>query len=220
VPDRGARRGILAAGVQMNDSKRSPVLWVLVGCSGLLLLSMCGFTGAAAYLAMEPTASIFGQTPEADPGTAPPPDKPLPGGGGPIAPPGMPGVEATVPIHVQAVVVRTSGAAPAQNGVRCGFAVEQHPREDGSTWCRTQIACDGRLVYGGRNAGYFDCTFEAGADPLVVGADAMTTRDDGDAAMDLDTPQGSLTIRDDASGPFGVYTMDARVVEVRRAPTP
>lgn len=201
----------------MNGSKGSTMLWVLVGCAGILMLGMCGFTGAAAYFAARPDAFPFAPGTEVAPASAPP-DKPLPGGGGPIGPPDLPGSEPGAPIAVTAAVVRSSGSAPVADGTRCGFAVEQHDRDDGSTWCRTQIVCAGRVLYGGRNAGYFECTFEAGADPIVAGADPMTTRDDGDAAMEIDTRQGSLTIRDDAAGAFGVYTVEARVVDVRNTP--
>ena len=202
----------------MNESPRSPWLWVLVGCGGILLLAMCGFTGAAFYFGMREGGFLTGDAPGVVPVGTAPSDKPVPGAGGPIVPSGPPGIDAASPIAVTATVVRTSGSMPVPNGARCGFAVEQHAREDGSTWCRTQIVCDGRLLYGGRQAGYFDCTFEAGADAAVVGGDPMTTRDDGDAAIEIDTRRGTLVVRDDDAGAFAAFQVDARVTEVRISP--
>ncbi len=101
-------------------------------------------------------------------------------------------------------------------GATCTFDVERHSRaEPPGFWCRAQISCGGVLLYGGPNAGYFPCQLYEEPRRDVVGREDMTTAMDSDAAMSLDTRQGSLVVRDDASGPYGTYSVEARVTEVR-----
>ena len=71
------------------------------------------------------------------------------------------------------------------------------------------------MLYGGPSAGLFPCELPEQPQRGVVGADDMTSATDTDAAMRLDTRSGTLSIRDDSSGPHGEYTLEARISSVR-----
>ena len=117
---------------------------------------------------------------------------------------------------VTATVTSVTGTSPVPVGATCGFTVERHARpEPPGFWCRAQISCGGMLLYGGASAGYFPCELSEQPRRDVVGEDDMMTGSDTDAAMRLDTRMGMLTIRDDATGPHGQYTLEARVTDVR-----
>jgi hypothetical protein len=118
------------------------------------------------------------------------------------------------PREVQAEVTAVTGSAPVAVGTQCRFVVDGRDRSEGGYWCNAQIVCDGRLLYGGPQAGFFPCDL---SDPSrhVSGGDAMTTSEDTDASMQIDTARGSLTIRDDANGSYGAYSLTAQIHSVR-----
>ena len=118
-------------------------------------------------------------------------------------------------LRVRATVRRVQGRSPVRVGAPCDFEVLRVRRADGGSWCRALVACGERLLYGGPDAGYFDCELGGVARPFVRGADPWTTSEDGDAAMGLDTPEGTLQVRDDASGAFGRFSLRAHVDRVR-----
>ena len=210
-------------------SPRSPqsdnqTVWVLVGCAGLLILGLCVLAGFGAWLfygyrevsQLGDPAPTPGPALPPDPGPALPPDPgpALPPDPGPVLPP-PPAMDQN-PRTVTATVTATTGSAPVSVGTSCSFDVERHPRaEPPGFWCRAQIRCAGILVYGGSNAGYFPCELFDEPRRDVVGVDDSTTATDTDAAMSLDTREGTLTIRDDASGPYGAYSIEARVTLVQ-----
>jgi hypothetical protein len=119
------------------------------------------------------------------------------------------------PRRVVATVTSVTGAAPVSPGSACDFAVSRAPRGDGTFWCNAQVTCGGQLLYGGPNAGFFDCTLYDQPTRHVVGGEGNTTQHDGDAAMQLDTLQGILTVTDDAMGRFGAFSVTAAVQSVQ-----
>lgn len=197
----------------MEQNEKSPLLWALVGCAGLCLVGLCVFFGFGVYLLTETVES--GQIASAE---WQPDPKPDPMGGGPTEPPldGPAPSGSGLPLQVEAVVTRVLGRAPVNQGAQCSFAVERHPSERGF-WCRSQIVCAGSLLYGGSNAGYYDCQLEVDPEPRVIGGEDKTTSEDSDAAMQIDSSAGTLVVRDDRSGAHGEYRIEARIVSIERA---
>jgi hypothetical protein len=116
-----------------------------------------------------------------------------------------------VPV-VRARVERVDGAIDVRPGDECVLGVwrvrADHPT--GGSWCRTQLACGGELLYGGDESGYFECANEG------IGRDAETTEVDGDPALDLRVPDGALVITDDVHGARGAFRIEASI-ETERA---
>ena len=199
-----------------NDST-SKILYVAIGCGVFLMVGLCVATGVGVWFfaseADEMAASVPVvpyEPPKPPPGLGPMDPQAPPGQGGPALPPPPPA--AAAPRIVSATVTAVEGDAPVPVGASCDFNVEQsaNPTVPSGYWCRTQIVCGGRLLYGGPNSGYFPCTF-SDAPPTVVGRDDETTAADTDAAMSLDTTSQTLTIRDDATSALGAYSVTARV---------
>ncbi len=204
------------------DDKDSKVLYVAIGCAVFLVVGLCVASGAGVwYLSQRADELATVPVPAAPPPKPPPqqpgqPGRPIvpgPAPGGPSMPP--PPSVPTAPRIVTATVTAVDGSAPVSNGATCNFNVRRQPRQDmpNGYWCNTQIVCAGKLLYGGPNAGFFPCTV-GDSPPSVVGSDTMTTEQDTDAAMDLNTPGGTLTIRDDATGTHGQYSVTARIDQV------
>lgn len=116
-----------------------------------------------------------------------------------------------VPV-VRARVERVEGAIDVRPGDECVIGVwrvrADHPT--GGSWCRTQLACGGELLYGGDESGYFECANEG------IGRDAETTEVDGDPSLDLRVPDGALVITDDVHGARGAFRIEASI-ETERA---
>lgn len=190
------------------------LIYVLVGCASLLVLGLCGATGFGVWLYLEDQAATA--TPIAPPPVYPPgpgPQNPQPGPGPALPPPPSMGAN---PRMVTATVTSVTGSSPVAIGATCGFNVERHTQPDPpGFWCRAQIICGGQLLYGGASAGFFPCQLFEQPRRDVVGEDAMMTSSDTDAAMRLDTRAGTLSIRDDNTGPHGQYTLEARINTVR-----
>jgi hypothetical protein len=118
---------------------------------------------------------------------------------------------------VVARITRVSGnTAGLRRGGTCRFPIDRvDTTPDGTFYrCRARASCGEVLVYGGPTSGYFDCTLDAPPSLHVRGADTSTSADDSDAAFDIDTHAGRLSIRDDAEGQNGAFTLEARVVGV------
>ena len=146
--------------------------------------------------------------PEPEPASEPEPEpEPNPG-----TSPGPPTSTRTVTARIDTVQgARLSGLAA---GSTCSFDVTQHSRTDGTFWCNAQIRCGGHLLYGGEDAGFFDCTLYEHPQRHVVGQDRNTTIRDSDAAMRVDTLRAELEVRDDASGRLGAFTVRGTVTGV------
>lgn len=116
-----------------------------------------------------------------------------------------------VPV-VRARVERVDGAIDVRPGDECVIGVwrvrSDHPT--GGTWCRTQLACGGELLYGGDESGYFECANEG------IGRDAETTEVDGDPSLDLRVRDGALVLADDVHGARGAFRIEASI-ETERA---
>lgn len=195
-------------------------LWigVGVGCALLLVCGMCIAGAGAVYvvrsgdelgLPAPPTPVILGPGATPPPPTPPPTSPPVVGPATPVVP-GVPGAGGDLR-RVRATVSESSGLADVPVGSSCVADVTRHDREDGTFWCNAQITCGSRLVYGGPDAGYFQCVLYEGARRDVVGSDAMTSSEDQDPAMSLNTVGGTLEIRDDATGRGGEMRLLARV---------
>lgn len=182
------------------EKNQSTAIWILVGCLGLFFVVVCGAIGAwVLFLRGESDGA-----PLVEPGPAP---APTPG-------PGLAPVPES-PRRVVATVTDVTGNSPVNVGTRCEFDVTRVDRGDGTFWCNAQVMCGGLLLYGGPNAGFFDCTLYDQPVRHVVGGESNTTSVDSDAAMQLDTLQGTLLVRDDPSGRYGQYSLRARVDSVR-----
>ena len=124
---------------------------------------------------------------------------------------------APAPLSVRAEVTRSSSALVRQ-GDSCEFLVEQRQRDANSYYCNAQVVCGGKLLYGGPDRGYFSCRFYDDGDGVhrdVVGSDPTTTREDKDAALQLDTRSGVLRVWDDASGNNGELELEAEVLSAQ-----
>lgn len=205
------------------------MVWILAGCGLLLLVGICSLGGVGMWLAMEqgqqdPFAGPGGFGPAPDPTPAPrarprpPPAAPSPSPSpspSPAPAPSGPSGPSEPPRVVVATVTSVDGSRPVREGTTCGFTVERHPRDPSGYWCRTQVVCGGKLLYGGPRAGYFPCTWHRGGSKDVVGGEDGTTSEDSDAAFELDTRNDTVTIRDDDTGTHGAYRLQARVDRVR-----
>jgi hypothetical protein len=149
---------------------------------------------------------VFGGNPVATPVSL--------GPGGPNAP-GIPADVDPAPRVVTVIVELTTAGAPIAAGNQCAFAIEPTPHPSLGYWCHTTIDCGGRVLYGGGEAGYFPCRLEPRPRVDLVGSDAETSTRDSDAAFEIDTRTGVMTLRDDARGRFGAYELRARVLSVR-----
>ncbi len=203
-----------------GDDPRGPWVWIAIGCGGLALSALC-LVPPVVWLASEPAGDEpsppvvvepgppRGPSPPGPPPPSPPPSPSLPS----LPPPPSPGF--TSPRRVEAVVESSTGLASVRPGSTCAFDVTRNDRPDGTFWCNAQVICAGQLLYGGPNAGFFSCTLYEQPERHVVGEDPSMTREDGDAAMRLDTLRRVLTVRDDSSGPRGAFNLRARVTSIR-----
>jgi hypothetical protein len=182
---------------------------IAIGCGSLALLGLC-VTPPMLWLAAN--ADSGDDVAEGDPD----PDAPVLSDPTPLPPLPPPQAGAR---RVSAVVEEVTGSVPGvRAGTRCEFDVTREDRDDGTFWCNAQIRCGNQLLYGGqtrgRRSGFFDCTLYEQPERHVVGEDRDTTGQDADPAMRLDTLRGTLTIRDDARGRLGEFTVRARVTGV------
>lgn len=207
-----------------QDGEKSGTIYLLLGCAGLLIVGLCVATGVGIWLVLERAEPPPGPGPAVAVPAVPqpplpfeppkPPVDPIEPPRGPALPP--PPAFGATPLVIRANVDEIDGSRPVEPGVSCEMTVERHtlPSPPGF-WCRTQILCGGKLLYGGPQAGYFYCDWSNPAVRHVRGEDGETYRIDNDAAMALDTRAQTLTIRDDDGGAHGAYTLRARVTEVR-----
>ena len=181
----------------MASQRSATTLWTLVGCAGFSVTLLCVAAGVGyAIVADEDKGSGVS----------------IGGGGGG----GGGGSQGSPPTsrRVRAIVESGLGSLPVPPQTHCDFTIQPRARPDGTYWCNAQIVCGGRLLYGGPNSGFFPCTLDDGPDRHVVGADPQTTAADTDAAMEIDSRQGRLRIRDDATGRYGRYDLTARILGV------
>lgn len=209
--------------MEREDDPRRAWVWIAIGCGGLALSVLC-ILPPALWLGMsdEPEAPSVAPAPPIAPPAPPiappapplPPSPSLPPPPSPSLPP-PPSVGTTSPRRVSAIVEQVSGVPGLRSGSTCLFDVNRFDRPDGTFWCNAQVSCGGQLLYGGAGAGYFECTLYEQPERHVVGDDPDTTSADSDAAMRLDTLRGQLTVRDDASGRLGAFSVRARVTSIR-----
>ncbi len=183
-------------------------VWTAIGCGALVLVGTC---------VVPPIVYLVATSEESPEGPIAPRPAPLDPTAPPVAPlPSVPGTDAR---RVTAVVEDVSGTIPGvRAGTHCAFDVVRTERPDGTFQCNAQIACGGQLLYGGRAPGgwygAFECTLYSQPERHVVGIDQDTTSADGDAAMQLDTLRGTMTITDDGRGRLGQFSLRARVTGV------
>ena len=207
-----------------------PSTWLItsMGCGLMLLAGICITSGVLVVGMMQddtetpeenvPLPPVLPSIPSPNgPGVVPNPPSPnVPAPSVPppnvpqVNPPGQP-----QPWHIQARVTEVEGLSNVRIGSTCEFNVARIDRPDRTFWCNAQITCAGQLLYGGQNAGYFDCTLYDSPERHVVGEDPMSSRQDRDAAMRLNTLANELTIHDDQSGPLGRYRVRATITETR-----
>lgn len=202
-----------------GDDPRRTWVWIAIGCGGLALSALC-LVPPILWLATEDEGEVADPpvvvepSPSPQPGPTPLP-APLPSPSpGPVLPP-PPSAGFTSPRRVEAVVESVTGLATVRAGSTCAFDVTRDDRPDGTFWCNAQVMCGGQLLYGGPNAGFFSCTLYEQPERHVVGEDASMTREDGNAAMRLDTLRRVLSVRDDSNGPRGAFNLRARVTSVQ-----
>lgn len=203
-----------------GDDPRGPWVWIAIGCGGLALSALC-LVPPVLWLASDAAGEDASPPLVVEPGPPRAPSPPMPPLPPPPPSPSLPPLPAppspgfTSPRRVEAVVESSTGLASVRAGSACAFDVTRHDRPDGTFWCNAQVICAGQLLYGGPNAGFFSCTLYEQPERHVVGEDASMTREDGDAAMRLDTLRRVLTVRDDSSGPRGAFNLRARVTSIR-----
>lgn len=150
-------------------------------------------------------------SPTATPTNPPPPTTPPPTTG--PAPTNLPAPPtASEPRRITVHLDTVEGIA--LSAANCTFEVGRFNRRDGSFWCQAQVRCEQRLLYGGNEAGFFNCTLYEEPERHVVGSDAQTTREDGDAAFSIDTLRGTFSVHDDVSGTNGEFRVEGSVLTV------
>lgn len=212
--------------MERGGDPRGAWVWIAIGCGGLALSLLC-ILPPALWLGLSDEPDVAGSPSVSPPSpqVAPPPVAPVP----PIAPapfpsmppppspslPPPPTTGTTSARRVSAIVEQVSGVPGLRHGSTCLFDVTRVDRDDGTFWCNAQVSCGGQLLYGGVDAGFFECTLYEQPERHVVGDDPDTTSADRDAAMHLDTLRSQLTVRDDASGRLGAFSVRARVTSIR-----
>jgi hypothetical protein len=195
--------------------KQNESLWlgVGVGCALLLLCTLCILGAAAAFL-MRSQALVQGmQNPPFEPAPLPPTDPTTSPTQPPMVGPAQPAIP-TMPSdlrHVRATITEVTGLSDVATGATCTAEVSRNDRADGTFWCNAQIRCGERLVYGGPDAGFFECVLYGGDQRDVVGSDQRTTSEDNDGAMSLNTVDGSFEVWDDATSTLGAFRIRARI---------
>lgn len=198
--------------------KQNESLWlgVGIGCALLLLCTLCILGAGAAFLMRSQELvqglqeSPFEPTPPSTPPTQPPTQPPIVGPAQPAIP-GTPSVASSDVRHVRATITEVTGLSDVAVGAACTAEVSRHDRDDGTFWCNAQIQCGTRLVYGGPDAGFFECVLYGGDQRDIVGSDQRTTSEDRDGAMSLNTVGGSFEVWDDAQGSLGAFRIRARI---------
>ena len=117
--------------------------------------------------------------------------------------------------QVRATVTEVTGLSDVAVGASCTAEITRHDRPNGTFWCNAQIRCGERLVYGGTDAGFFECVLYGGDQHDVVGSDQATTAADNDGAMSLNTVGGSFEVWDDDRGALGAFRIRAQISGVQ-----
>lgn len=186
-----------------RKASQDALLWGLVGCGGILFLVLIGSCIAGMVLVgrrglpdlPRPTVGSDPPAPVPPPG-APPPTAPVPPGKPP--PP-------LAPVRIRVAVTSVTGSLSGR--VLGGCDVSVSPPASPGAMCQAVVLCDGLPLYGGGGTGFFRCQLGPGAG-RVVGNDADTTADDGDAAFTLDTDARTFRLRDDDRSTFGAYALE------------
>ncbi len=107
------------------------------------------------------------------------------GGGGVVAPQAVVGA-----------VTSVTGPAPVAQGTQC--AVSVMPNQDGPFNCRLNVTCGGRVLYGGGQSGYTNCSVSPGpgGNQAVTAQDTGNTAQDGDPVFDMRLGEGRVTVSD------------------------
>ncbi len=96
------------------------------------------------------------------------------------------------PVVHEAVVVRSTGSAPAAEGDACEVEVT---RVEGAYFnCRVRVSCRGEVLYGLPGAGYNTCRMDGEA--IRTAVDPNGTRRDGDPKLSLDLARGEVVVSD------------------------
>ena len=215
----------------MSERGDGAVFAVALGCGVALAVGTCVIGSVVVWLLVSapsssaPIASPVPVQPQGDPQMPPPRPPPPPPPPPPVIPPVQPPVVIPTPPPlppppdeaprlVRATVTAATGNTGVEVGAECAFHVDRRFRDDGSFWCNAQIVCGGRLLFGGGEAGYFDCTLYDAPSRDVVGGDPGTTSENQDAALRIDTRAHTLEIWDDATGQSGEFRVSARVDSV------
>lgn len=196
--------------------KQNESLWlgVGIGCALLLLCTLCILGAAAAFLMR--TSNLTQESPF-QPVPTPRVDPIIPSQP-PIVGPAQPAIP-TAPSsdvrQVRATVTEVTGLSDVAVGASCTAEITRHDRPNGTFWCNAQIRCGERLVYGGTDAGFFECVLYGGDQHDVVGSDQATTAADNDGAMSLNTVGGSFEVWDDDRGALGAFRIRAQISGVQ-----
>ena len=96
------------------------------------------------------------------------------------------------PVVRRAIVVRSIGSAPAEEGDDCSLEVT---RVTGDYFnCRIRVSCRGEMLYGLPGAGYNRCRMDG--EQVREAQDRSGTRRDGDPKLVLDLDQGQVIVSD------------------------
>ena len=191
--------------------KHNESLWlgVGVGCALLLLCTLCILGAGAAFLLR--TQNLTTTNPSQP--VERPPFEPAAPSPPPIVGPAQPAIRNTPSSdvrHVRATITEVTGLTDLAVGTACTADITRHDRENGTFWCNAQIRCGERLVYGGTDAGFFECVLYSGDQLDVVGHDQATSSIDNDGAISLNTIGGSLEVWDDAQAALGEFRIRAQ----------
>lgn len=185
-----------------SDAKAGSLwTWIGVGCGGLLFLGVAGScVGPALFGIMmaEGMGAMGGGMPSVAPMTGPGGAQSglvLPEAPGPIQPLGAGDPAPVSTADFQLVVTGAEFAPGVGEGTVCPFTVSHVERSPGSFWCRTELTCGGKPLYGLAGQGYFACTWPEGPEDLIEGWDLEQSALDGDPSFIIES-HGGLTLED------------------------
>lgn len=198
--------------------QRSNLPWILTGCGVLLLFSCCLTSAGAGGIfyfrqSRSPSAGEMEARLTAESERQLIEEERTRAGAGPV----VPEFVGTPSVTVQARVTQAVGRRlTVRVGDPCAFTIEYPERSNapGQRWCHTAVRCGAVTLYGGGTGGYFPCTFSQ-SPPAVRGTDTETTSEDRDPAFTIDTAAGTLRVRDDSTGDYGVFQVDAAITLTR-----
>jgi hypothetical protein len=206
--------------------KQSPLVWVLGGCGGVLVLGVCiACIGPSVFgMAMMGLDDMsFGGTPPVPTpwpvetydaaGLTGGPVLPLPAG--PIRPSlaQLDPSQDLAPRRVRFVIASVAQSTRFSVGQECVAVIERRMLEGSDYRCHADVSCGEMVLYGGPSQGFFPCQMLMNDRRDVTGSDDASTEVDGDAEFRIDTTISHIAMRD-TTGALGEYNIAGTMLAI------